>query len=294
MTLIYDLPDYTKEVAYVSTKPVDYKPSINDAGDEISFDAKISALSSQHEDSFFRLKITVWDTNPSSPYSVPLTALSHPIKVISKPINQRKNKKSDSSTTRRRSSKTASSSPAGQDKASPKEISVQSANCETNDRLEKIEIRQQQTIHLLHQILSRTLTPEPPPNIISVTNYPLVSSSPEEPEQEFRPTKRIKQEKSIPQFMVADNRRPVVEEFENIFYTMLQAYSIMTSQDKASVIGRLLRSLTHKDNQQLDELFDSLRTGGVDHYLANFPYPGFLAPSESIALPFIPDDIYDS
>jgi len=293
MTLIYDLPDYTKEVAYVSTKPVDYKPSINDAGDEISFDAKISALSSQHEDSFFRLKITVWDTSPSSPYSVPLTALSHPIKVISKPINQRKSKKSDSST-RRRSSKTSSSSPAGQDKSSPKEIPVQSlSNCETNDRLEKIEIQQQQTIHLLHQILSRSFSSEPP-NPMSMSHYPLVSSSPEEPDQEFRPAKRIKQEKSMAQFMVPDTRRPVVEEFENIFYTMLQAYSLMTSQDKASVIGRLLRSLTHKDNQQLEELFDGLRTGGVDHYLANFPYPGFLAPSESITLPFIPDDIYDS
>jgi hypothetical protein len=53
ITLIYDIPDYNKEVAYVSTKPVDYKPCINEVGDEISFDAKISALSSQHEDSFF-------------------------------------------------------------------------------------------------------------------------------------------------------------------------------------------------------------------------------------------------
>jgi len=287
MTLIYDLPEYNKEVAYVSTKPVDYKPSINDAGDEISFDAKISALSSQHEDSFFRLKITVWDPNPSSPYSVPLTALSHPIKVISKPINQRKNKKTETGSSRRRSNKSSTSSPPlGQDKPAtpPKEACLSS--CEATDRLEKLELQQQQTLHLLHQIVSRT-------EATNGLSYPVISS-PED--TEFRPAKRIKQEKTMSHYMVPDNmHRPIVEDFEHIFYTMLQAYSLMSSQDKVSVIGRLLRSLSHKDNEKLEELFDNLRTGGVDNYLSSFPYSsGFLAPSENLAMPFLPEDIYDS
>jgi len=289
MTLIYDIPDYNKEVAYVSTKPVDYKPSINDAGDEISFDAKISALSSQHEDSFFRLKITVWDPTPSSPYSTPITALSHPIKVISKPINQRKNKKSDT-VTRRRSSKNSASSPV--DKTKESQTSCLSS-CEATDRLEKLQAQQQQTLHLLHQVLSRTFPPDLPSS--SSTTF----SSPEDQDQEvFRPAKRIKQEKSQNHFppMYQNSRRPHIEDFENIFFTMLQAYSLMSSQDKESVIGRLLQGLTHQDNQQLDELFDNIRAGGtVDHYLASFPYNnGFLAPSENLAMPFIPEDIYES
>jgi len=232
---------------------------------------------------FLDLKITVWDSNPSSPYSVPLTTLSHPIKVISKPINQRKNKKSDTPTTRRRSTK--NSSPSQDKSTTSKEPQACLSSCEATDRLDKLELQQQQTLHLLHQLLSRTESP----HISSL-------SSPEDQES-FRPAKRIKQEKSLDPFhhlIPSSAGKPLVSDFENIFFTMLQAYSLLSSQDKANVIGRVLRSLSHKDNEQLEELVDNLRVGGVDTYLSTLPYNGgFLAPSENLALPFIPEDIYE-
>lgn len=87
--LVYDM-EAEKEVAWVNTKPVDCKPSINDAGDLIHFEAiKIKVLSSHHEDNFFRVKIEIWDPSQES---LRLTALSHPIKVISKPLKHRSKK----------------------------------------------------------------------------------------------------------------------------------------------------------------------------------------------------------
>jgi hypothetical protein len=85
--LLYDMNE-EKEVAYVQSKPVEYKPTLNDLADQISFDIKIKVLSSHHEDNFFRLKLTVWD--PHNAQFPSLTLLSLPIKVISKPLKHRK------------------------------------------------------------------------------------------------------------------------------------------------------------------------------------------------------------
>lgn len=84
--LVYDMEN-EKEVAWVNTKPVECKPTINESGDQISFDAiKIKVLSSHHEDNFFRLKIEMWDPRDESQR---MSVLSHPIKVISKPLKHR-------------------------------------------------------------------------------------------------------------------------------------------------------------------------------------------------------------
>jgi len=86
MKLLYDM-EGEKEVSYLKTKPIDYKPAINDVGDQITFDVKIKVLSSHHEDNFFRLKTVVWD--PANP-EMQMSTLSYPIKVISKPLKHRR------------------------------------------------------------------------------------------------------------------------------------------------------------------------------------------------------------
>lgn len=86
--LVYDESADNKEVAFVKVKPVEYKPTINEMGDQISFDVKIKVLSSHHEDNFFRLKIEVWD--PQNEAFPKLMTMSAPIKVISKPLKHRK------------------------------------------------------------------------------------------------------------------------------------------------------------------------------------------------------------
>jgi len=307
LTLIYDLPEekafgspqgsgVSKEVVYVSTKPVDYKSIINDVGDEISFDAKISALSSQHEDSFFRLKISVWDPNPNSPNPLHLTTLSHSIKVISKPINTRKNTAKKSDQPRRRSSAKNSTVL----EKSPPYSDTAVLQSQTNEKLDKLEIQQQQTLQLLHQILSRTIPGESSVNL-SQSNSPSIES-PIDPFPETRPTKRIKMEYPSPDYsMDQKNYRgqyecsSLVSEFDRLFYTMLHSYSLLVSSDKTAAMGHILRSLSSKETAHLEELFESLRTGqNFDHYLNHLPYGGFLVPDNCMPSMNLSEQFYET
>jgi len=253
ITLIYDMPDYNKEVAYVSTKPVDYKPCINDIGDEISFDAKISALSSQHEDTFFRLKITVWDPNNLTGFPQ-LTSLSYPIKVISKPMNQRKPRKKTTPATRRKSAKNSqSSSPHSSPEyvpSTPLNTQIQ-PNCAAvpTELLEKLDIQQQETLKLLHELKAHT-----------------------EMNDVERPMKRPKIEPSIELHQpIPPVPQLAVHEFESSFSTMLRSYSLMSSEEKAETVRKVLRTLSVRDSEQLEELVDIMGTAG----LKTDPTPGY-------------------
>jgi len=268
ITLIYDIPDYNKEVAYVSTKPVDYKPCINEAGDEISFDAKISALSSQHEDSFFRLKITIWDPNN---FSFPqLLALSHPIKVISKPMNQRKpRKKITVPNTGRRSSKAKTESSQSLDLATnaPAESSLnRPCSAVPTELLDKIDFQQQQTLQLLHQLLLQS-SQEPAPAPVPA---------------EQRPIKRQK----VSPVDGSESSVSVSGEFENAFSMMLQCYTLMSAEEKATSARRMMRTLSVRDTEQLEELMDIMHTSGIkteqrsssSYPSGNPPFQGFVYP----------------
>jgi len=241
ITLIYDMPDYNKEVAYVSTKPVDYKSCINDLGDEITFDPKISALSSQHEDSFFRLKICVYD--PSNMTAFPrLTAITYPIKVISKPISQRKQRKKSVSTPARRNNKTYQK-PTELENPSPivpypshpdtmyaapgSEISPLSIQLFT-----KLDSQQRETMELLRQLLAvrQNEPPSEPP---------------------------LKRQKHTTEGGELDNEtRLIPTDFEGAFSVMLQAYSIMSTEQKAETTRKVMRTLSVRDSEQLEELVD--------------------------------------
>mmetsp|Transcript_134905 Transcript_134905/g.200701 ORF Transcript_134905/g.200701 Transcript_134905/m.200701 type:complete len:338 (+) Transcript_134905:2-1015(+) len=81
VSLIYKQPGPEKEVDYVNVKPIEYKTKFNEpTGDRITFECKISALTSQHEDTLFLLKFN--GTVAQSPYQY--YATSEPIKVLSK------------------------------------------------------------------------------------------------------------------------------------------------------------------------------------------------------------------
>lgn len=77
----------------MKNKPVTFKTSVNDAGNEVVCQCRLKVLTSQHEGSFFRIRITA---KPPPGHNSTKTAmfptmevLSAPYKVISKP-EQRK------------------------------------------------------------------------------------------------------------------------------------------------------------------------------------------------------------
>jgi len=85
--LMYDAnPD--KEVDFVKEKPLVVKPTINQNGTKISVEARIKVLTSQLEDSLFRLCLTLTDSVGNEQFKV----FSDPIKVISKSDQVKKKK----------------------------------------------------------------------------------------------------------------------------------------------------------------------------------------------------------
>jgi len=52
-------------------------------------------------------------------------------------------------------------------------------------------------------------------------------------------------------------------DFEGSFSSMLRSYSLMNAEEKAERVRKILRSLTQRDVEQLEELFDIMSTVGV-------------------------------
>jgi hypothetical protein len=88
--LLYDSPEPDKGVDYVKVKPIDFKPTVSENGDSIMAELRIKVLTSQHENSFFRVKIVALDPATGQQYHAALVTLSEPVKVISKPEQKKK------------------------------------------------------------------------------------------------------------------------------------------------------------------------------------------------------------
>jgi hypothetical protein len=89
--LLYDTPDNSrKEVGFIKVKPLEYQGHVdeNDAT-KCKLEVQIKILSSQHEDSLFKIHFRVLDSASGQRYSH-LEAISREILVISKPEVLRK------------------------------------------------------------------------------------------------------------------------------------------------------------------------------------------------------------
>jgi len=87
--LIYDL-ESEKEVDYVQNKPFQFKVQAAAGGESANLEIRLKVLSSQHEDTFFRVKIVALDPVTKQPVVDSLKVVSAPIKVISKPEQLKK------------------------------------------------------------------------------------------------------------------------------------------------------------------------------------------------------------
>eukprot|EP01089_Gocevia_fonbrunei_P002917 TRINITY_DN12784_c0_g1_i1.p1 TRINITY_DN12784_c0_g1~~TRINITY_DN12784_c0_g1_i1.p1 ORF type:complete len:394 (-),score=85.08 TRINITY_DN12784_c0_g1_i1:95-1276(-) len=96
-SLLFDTND-EKLVPFLKQKPVEYKGKVNDRADTMNLDLKIKVLTSHCENMLFRIKFTCKDPRSGESYPT-LTAVSAPIKVISKPDQIRKRKQPESSST---------------------------------------------------------------------------------------------------------------------------------------------------------------------------------------------------
>jgi len=80
-----------REVGFVKAKPVEQRVHLDKTGQRATVDLKINALTSQHDQSLFRLLFQYEDLEKKQLHS----AISKPIKVIAKILNNRKKRKSE-------------------------------------------------------------------------------------------------------------------------------------------------------------------------------------------------------
>lgn len=90
--LLYDSDASEKGVDFVKIKPLEFKATVNEAGNQLNLEVRIKVLTSHHENNFFRIKIVLLDPTTGLPYHPALVTYSEPVKVISKPEQLKKNK----------------------------------------------------------------------------------------------------------------------------------------------------------------------------------------------------------
>ena len=82
-TLVYDTPE-RREVGLIRLRPLQYTGRASEDGKNFFLEATIKVLSSQHEDSRFRIQIRAYDSKTKAEYPS-LMCYTEPIQVISKP-----------------------------------------------------------------------------------------------------------------------------------------------------------------------------------------------------------------
>eukprot|EP01103_Thecamoeba_quadrilineata_P004172 TRINITY_DN138_c0_g1_i1.p1 TRINITY_DN138_c0_g1~~TRINITY_DN138_c0_g1_i1.p1 ORF type:complete len:325 (-),score=71.47 TRINITY_DN138_c0_g1_i1:114-1088(-) len=88
--LVYDSPE-EKEVDFIKHKPFEFRVKVDPSGTFVNIECRLKVLTSQLEDMFFRLRFLGLDPITKRAIGPQLTAISEPIKVISKPEQLRKN-----------------------------------------------------------------------------------------------------------------------------------------------------------------------------------------------------------
>jgi len=201
--LFYDTDeDDKKEVDFVKLKPLEFKSQVHENGSQVNMEVRLKVLTSQLEDMMFRVKIRALDARTKREVSPLLIVTSAPIKVVSKPEQLRKKKKS---------------------------LKKRTLNDMMVETLSRIEQQQQDQQHLLNKIS----------NGLNVTHDDDTSSERSPPEtneihfadepEEKRPEKVVKLEKAtdfesavqsllscidkIPIEIRAEKMRKVIKEF---------------------------------------------------------------------------------
>lgn len=274
--LVYDVEN-EREVHFVSQKPVDCKPTITEAGDQLSLDGvKIKVLSSHHEDNLFKIKLSVWETGNLS--CVPLCLLSQPIKVISKPIKHRnapkaKSAKGEAKFPSPRSKKEVNGYDADsltEEELSQEVLPTPGKKRTYSDRVESkmdmLLLELQKTREELAGFRGSTGTQTQPPtqppshlhtaplaqdDFLSDAYYELMSTTP--------PPKKVKKEETDVELAMMNPTPPpeMKDTLEVCIHRILQAFSSLTEQEtRAEQVKNILRHMSARDAHTLVEMID--------------------------------------
>lgn len=225
VSLLYDTDGpREKEVDFLKVKPLSFKYAVADGGAKAVVELKIKCLTSQHEDSFFRAKLTALDPRTGREFVPSLYALSEPIKVISKPEQLKKRKIA-------------------------KKRTLTDMLVETVARIE----RQQQTQAAL---IERLADAAARPAAASASHHELPSPL------QSRPSPLDHAPPAGAQATGGGGAQTV--EFEVAFSQFLASYHSLPSEERAEKVRRLVRGGSSRDTEKLSELIDLFTTEGLN------------------------------
>lgn len=215
-----------KEVDFLKVKPLSFKYAVANGGLAATVELKIKCLTSQHEDSFFRAKITALDPRTGREFSPSLFAVSEPIKVISKPEQLKKRKIA-------------------------KKRTLTDMLVETVARIERQQQTQAALIERLAEAAARPAAPVPMEDISAPRSAPAPASA-------------SASSAPAPATNVNNNNAPQPVEFEVAFSQFLASYHSLPSEERAEKVRRLVRGSSSRDTEKLSELIDLFTTEGLN------------------------------
>jgi len=272
--LIYDLENEEDVSLAQGCEPMEYKPTINDLGDQIDFDVKIKVLSSHLNNLNFRLKLTVWDPNTPVNSFPQLTITSAPIRVISKPLKHRKRAPPTPNTPTRITGKRGRNSSSSHPPSNPVSSlpSVPTQDLVLHEAVKRLERNQTEQLNLLKQIASVTntlpLSMNTPNELPISRQQQLLRMSDALTNPLAPPAKRLKKEGEFggnmnDSLIELPNDRDKIKEFETAFSSMLRAFGSMTGDERVERVRNMMRRLTARDAETAFEMIDLLLTHGL-------------------------------
>jgi len=230
--LLYDC-EGDKEVDFIKTKPMEFKPTPTENGQQLEVELRIKVLSSQHEDMLFKVKLQGF--NPVTKEEVSGLALITPaIKVISKPEQLKKKQPS-------------------------KKRTITDMLVDTVTRIEKKQEDQQ-------KLIERMLTQQSSSNVmekrqkIDETIQSISNLFWEEMNNESNQSNQSNVQKTEEK---KEKETTAVPEFEQAFANLIKAFNSMKPEEKPEIIRKLIRNSSTRDTERLSELLDLFWTEGL-------------------------------
>lgn len=233
VSLLYNRPE-EKEVDYINVKPIDFKKKFSERDALVTLECKIAVLTSQHEDTFFLIKVvaSIKETQ------IQFETKSQPIKVVSKtnPVKKQTKQRVTSNT--------------------------------IMNKTQDIAKIQNQTKLIVQQILASQNTSESnasgPPSIVS-QNQGLWSSRPTPPTSIHTSTLLHQNQTqlgagSIFQPLSVISSTSDEDNFSTSFLRFMTCYKTLSRNEKLNYIERIISEYSNSDKQLLQEFLAQLQS----------------------------------
>ena len=252
------------KVDFVKVKPMEFKATASENGQLLDCECRIKVLTSQHEDSLFRIRII--GSNPITHEEIPgLRIVSGSIKVISKP--EQLKKKQGTNKKRTLTDMLIETVTRIEKKQEEQQKLIERIIQQQSDQVNVIQDKKQKqnNVQITQEITATPTTVQTPiinnnttilANVVPpVTTSPTPITTPLQNEFLFNPL-TIQQEQQQQEIKK-------VNDFEEAFIQLIRSFTTMKPEERPEMIRKIIRTSSTRDTERLSELLDLLWTEGL-------------------------------